>query len=76
MRLISEYVLVDETMNSVKFFGDEDWIEVEDLDAWIAAFWDACRDVAMEFNGCSSILEREAFSQTFDRKAYQTPIKF
>ncbi|MFN3381419.1 MAG: hypothetical protein ACK41O_18310 [Runella zeae] len=63
MRQISEYVQVDETTNSVNFFGNEDWIEVEDLDAWIEAFWNACLDVAIQFNGCSSIIEGAAFKR-------------
>ena len=62
MPYISEYVEVNETEKSVRFFGEE-WIEVEDLDVWIASFWDAARDIACQINGCASVIERHAFNQ-------------
>lgn len=63
MPQISEYVQVDVDEKSVNFILDDAWIQVEDLDAWMAAFWDEVRDIAMEFQGCSSIIEREAFNR-------------
>ncbi|MEA5402651.1 hypothetical protein VB776_06980 [Arcicella sp. DC2W] len=62
MAKISEYVDVNEIDRTVHFFGREDWIEVDDLNAWISAFWDEARDIAMSINGSSEI-ERIAFDR-------------
>lgn len=62
MPYISEYVEVNEIEKSVRFSGGE-WIEVEDLDAWIASFWDAAIDIARQIEGCASVIERHAFNQ-------------
>lgn len=59
---ISEFVEVDRENKAVRFFSN-DWIEVDDIDAWIAAFWDAARDVAFEIGGDASHIERIAFNK-------------
>lgn len=68
MGYISEYVQIEESTSDsgkVKFFGEErEWIDVADLNAWIAAFWDACRDIAAEVGGDSASIESEAFLRT------------
>lgn len=63
MGYILEYVEVDELSKTVKFFGSEKRIEVDDLDVGLSAFYSECNDVAMEINGCSSLIEKTAFNR-------------
>jgi hypothetical protein len=61
MAYISEHVEVCEDKSAVRFSGGA-WIEVEDLGAWISAFWDAVRNNAFKYANNYYLIEKHAFN--------------
>ena len=62
-RFISDFVQVDDLSKKVTIYARPNWIEVEDLEAWIAAFYDAVRDVSSEIEGPFWEIESLAFDR-------------
>lgn len=81
MKFISNHIGVTERTNDkgcyeVAFFrrqpdfgewilDEVEWKEVEDLEAWIACFFDNVREVAFRINAGSFLIEKTAFDNTF-----------